>query len=206
MTTINEPNVDGQDQQLATISANNVLVVDQQSSDMAMAGIDRAEKFVAAINLEFLGTDGSPGPEALAKQTYDRISALRKKFVNPANEWIRIHRERCKNWLISEQKRLDAERESALKSATEVAPWEEAPRIPVQIKATAGSGSLRNKPWSIESVDEDVLWKAAVENPKFRAYWQVDMKALTAKARDQKDLLNIPGVKAVQEKTLVKGK
>lgn len=190
------PSTKEQEQQLATIQSNYIDVVDRESHDTAIENIKAAAEFTDGVKVFFAPFE-KPFKDAMAA-----METQKKSLIDPAVEYQREHRLRCKNWQIKELEAAEKTRLEALERARNAAPWEEASEVPEPANVSPSGAGLRNKPWQVKIDDEDALWQAAIKDRRYREYWVVDIKALTAKARSQQEAFNVPGVSIFREKTL----
>ena len=185
--------------ELSTIQARSVQVTDQLSHDSAVEGIRQASYFIKKVESFF-----EPFEKPL-RQALEGLRSRKKNLIDPADQYITDNRKKCAAWQADEIKRLKEERARQLEEINNAAPWEEVNvPAPVPVTLSGNSGAvIRNKPWQARVVNEDALWEAAVKDPRYRAFFTIDTKALNAKARSQQAAFNVPGCEAFQEQTLV---
>lgn len=196
MNQLTLPSIESKELELADIKANYIQVNDVVSHDQAIEGIRTAKDFIDGVNAFF---DKFERP---LKEAVDAMTTQKKSLIDPAVAYQNEHRLRCKTWQIAATKAAEDARLIAIERARTAAPWEDVPEVPETVGISSSGAGLRNKPWQARVDDIEVLWEAAVKDPRYREYFIVDMKALTAKARSQGEMFNIPGCSSLREKTL----
>lgn len=180
-------------QELAEIRQSFVQIADKESHDFAVSSILKADNFVKNVKNWFSKFE-NPLKEAL-----DNLREEKKKLIEPAELFIKEQRKLCLEWQETEERRLEKEKKEAIDN---LMPWEDMEAVLEPVSTSSGGASLRKLPWDVRVESEDALWEAAVKDPKYRAFFAVDLKALKAKAQSQKEAFNIPGCVAFQGKTL----
>lgn len=166
-------------------------------------------------------------PKSAAWKAHKAIVELEKKLVQPCDDARRIvadkasrYEAECRRREEEERRRLEAEarkaEEDRILAEAEIAesfgddvtaeailsqPVEPMP-VAVPTERAKVEGVSSRELWRVEIVDLAALVRAAANNPAFVALLMPNMPALNALARATKQLMNVPGVKAVAEKSL----
>lgn len=200
---IDMPNVEQEMQEAQRLLATEIAVTDEISHVTAVGVIKQADEYIKRIDAKF-----APIKEPL-NAAVKSLNGLMKELKEPAETVRETLRKRCLEWKIAEDRRIKEEQarliEEAKQKAAEWTPLDDEPApqitIPAPIKSSASG--MRKTPWKARITDMDKLWEAAIKDPRYREYFIPDQKALDAKAKSMGAMMNIPGVEAYQEQTLV---
>lgn len=200
---IDMPNVEEEMQEAQRLLATEIAVTDETSHVTAVNIIKQAGEYIQRIDAKF-----APIKEPL-NAAVKSLNGLMKELKEPAETVRETLRKRCLEWKVAEAKRMKEEEERLIEGAKKrAAEWtplddEPAPQITIPVPVKSSASGMRKTPWKARITDMDKLWEAAIKDPRYREYFIPDQKALDAKAKSMGVMMNIPGVEAYQEQTLV---
>lgn len=175
-----------------------ITVKDEATHDMAVSIIKKARDYMGKVDEKF-----APIKEPL-NAAIKSLNGLIKELKEPAETLCAELRKDCLAWKKAEEQRVREEQARLLEAARkDWTPLDD--DIPTQVSArpSASASGVRKSPWKARITNLDELWEAAIRDPRYREYFIPDEKALNAKARSMGTMMNIPGVEAYQEQTLV---
>ena len=197
------PDVQQEMQEAQRLLTADVMVSDETSHITAVNIIKRADEYIKRIDAKF---DPIKSPLSTAVRS---LNALIKELKEPAETVRETLRKRCLEWKLAEEKRIREEEtrmmEEFNRKVSEWTPLDDTPQPEVVIPALPRStvSGTRKTPWKARVTDVEMLWAAAIKDPRYRDYFIPDLKALDAKAKSMGSMMNIPGVESYQEQTLV---
>ena len=201
--------------------AHAMVVQDQESHGQALEFLKSTAAKRKVVEEAFAE------PKSAAWKAHRSIVELEQTLLQPCDDARRIvadkasrYEAECRRREEEERRRLEAEarkaEEDRILAEAEIAeafgqdavaeeilnqPVEPTPVVVPTERAKVEGVSSREL-WRAEIVDLAALVRAAANNPAFVALLMPNMPALNALARATKQLMNVPGVKAVAEKSL----
>lgn len=176
-----------------------VIIKDLDSYESGMAKIKTAKQYVSNV-AAVIKQLKIPFQTAL-----DSFKAVEARFSGAAGVYIEQQSSMCLQWKQDEEKRREEERKKQIELLKNLTPFDDPNDIQlIDVKIKSSSGFSRPTKKRIKVTDEDAFWNAACKDPKLRAYWMPNIKAMElAVSQKNAGFVIPPGCVVEQGETLV---